>query len=155
MRRVAFTLIGGGKGTGGYNYLLNLVRVLCMHESKRVTPVLLVGTDVPDDAIEPFRAARHAEIVRTPAMNESRKSAALGSAIVFGADSALKKLLEELRIDVLFESAQFFGGESECQQLHGSPTFSIDVCRTCLLDLGTGNGKLAFVPKSPHNARSC
>lgn len=109
MRRVAFTLIGGGKGTGGYNYLLNLVRVLCLHESKRVTSVLLVGTDVPDDVLEPFRAERHAEIVQTPAMNESRKSAALASAIVFGADSKMRNLLAELRIDVVFESAQFFG----------------------------------------------
>jgi len=109
VKRVAFTLIGGGKGTGGYNYLLNLVRVLCSYEAKRITPVLFVGTDVADDVIEPFQAERGAEIVRTPAMNKSRGTAALSSAIVFGADAAMKKLLVDLRIDVLFESAQFFG----------------------------------------------
>ena len=54
--RVAFTLIGGGKGTGGYNYLLNLLRVLCLHEASRVAPVLLLGTDVALDEAAPFEA---------------------------------------------------------------------------------------------------
>lgn len=107
--RVAFTLIGGGKGTGGYNYLLNLVRVLCTHERERVTPVLFLGTDVTPDDASPFEAITGAEIVRVPCLDRSRRPRALAAALILGADHPWRATLRERRIDVVFESAQFFG----------------------------------------------
>jgi glycosyltransferase involved in cell wall biosynthesis len=109
MTRVAFTMIGGGRGTGGYNYLLNLLRVLCTHEGLNITPVLLLGTDLPDIEIRPFRVIPGLEVVQSPSMNAAHKPAALRSALLLGADAAHLQLLRTQRIDLLFESAQFFG----------------------------------------------
>jgi glycosyltransferase involved in cell wall biosynthesis len=113
MIRIAFALIGGGRGTGGYNYLLNLVRVLKEHQSSAITPVLTVGTDVPEHEIEPFTAIPGLEVVRAPALDVARKRQALARSLVFGRDSAHHDLLRDLRIDVVFESAQFFGWRLE------------------------------------------
>ena len=107
--RIAFTLIGGGKGTGGYNYLVNLVRVLLQHEPDRISPVLIVGVEDSDDEIAPFLAIPHLEIVRSPSLNRSHKSAALAASLFWGVDPPFRRLLDQLRIDVVFESAQFFG----------------------------------------------
>lgn len=107
--RVAFTMIGGGKGTGGYNYLLNLLRVLCTHVDLGVTPVLLLGTDLSDTEAGPFCAIPGLEVVRSAAMDSAHKPAALRSALLWGADAAHLQLLRAQRIDVVFESAQFFG----------------------------------------------
>ena len=109
MIRVGFTLIGGGAGTGVYNYLLNLVRVLCSHEAHRVKPVLFFGTDMSEKDTAPFRDIVGAELAFTTAMDISQKGAALTRALLLGADASQKRLLDEHQIDVLFENAQFFG----------------------------------------------
>ena len=48
MNRVAFTLIGGKNWTGGYNYLVNLVKALAEYEHERLQPVLFFGTDLDE-----------------------------------------------------------------------------------------------------------
>ncbi len=107
--RVAFTLIGGGSGTGGYNYLLNLLRVLCHHESERVTPVLFLGMDVPQGDASPFEAVLGLEIVRTPTLNRSGRSRILAASLLLGVDSNLRDIFRMHGINIVFESAQFFG----------------------------------------------
>ncbi len=107
--RVAFTLIGGGQGTGLYNYLLNLMRVLRMHEADRVTPLLFLGTDVAADEAAPFEAVVGVEIIRSPALDRSRRSRSLAASLLCGVDPALRELFDRHQIDVVFESAQFFG----------------------------------------------
>lgn len=109
MKRVAFTLIGGGRGTGGYNYLLNLVRVLCIHEASHVKPVLFLGTDVDPDEAAPFEALAGAEIVRSPVLDRARRSRSLAVSLLWGADTGMRDLFRTCSIDVVFESAQFFG----------------------------------------------
>ena len=56
--RVAFTIIESKNWTGGYNYLLNLLRLLAKHEQDRLTPVLLVGETCSDDDINNFEKYR-------------------------------------------------------------------------------------------------
>lgn len=107
--RVAFTLMGGKNWTGGYNYLLNLVRVLGEHQAGRVTPVLFFGTDAPADEAAPFAGLPGAEIVRSPVMNASRKGESLRAALLWGADGPTRALFRAHRVHVVFESAQFFG----------------------------------------------
>ena len=109
MIRVGFSLIGGGHGTGGYNYLLNLVRLLCEYEANRVRPVLLFGEDIAEADVAPFRMIGGAELALAPVMNRAHKSALLARALLTGRDAAFQRLLEEQRIDLVFESAQFFG----------------------------------------------
>lgn len=107
--RVAFTLIGGGKGTGGYNYLLNLLSVLCAHEAGRIQPVLFLGTDVAADDAAGFEPIFGLEIVRSPVVNHARRSVTLARSLLLGVDGDLHSLFRSNRIDVVFESAQFFG----------------------------------------------
>ena len=107
--RVAFTLIGGGKGTGGYNYLLNLLRVLCLYEAGRVAPVLLLGTDVALDEAAPFETMAGLKVVRSPVLDHARGSRSLALSLFGGVDRALRGLFLAQQIDVVFESAQFFG----------------------------------------------
>ena len=107
--RVAFTLIGGGKGTGGYNYLLNLLHVLCEHEASRIQPVLFLGTAVAADEADSFEATAGLEIIRSPVVNRTRRSATLAKSLLLGVDADLQALFRSQRIDVVFESAQFFG----------------------------------------------
>ena len=109
MTRVGFTLIGGGRGTGGYNYLLNLLGVLAAHESGRIAPVLFIGTDVGTTEVAPFDAMAGLEVIRDGAFDRSRDAGALAAALVTGADRARRTIVVEHRVDLLFESAQFFG----------------------------------------------
>ena len=109
MIRVAFTLIGGGRGTGGYNYLLNVLRVLCHHELARVTPVLFLGADISREEASPFEAVRGLEIVRTPVLNGGTQFRILAAARLLGIDSSLRDMFLMHGINVAFESAKFFG----------------------------------------------
>lgn len=107
--RVAFTLIGGKDWTGGYNYLLNLLNVLGQHQRDCLTPVLFVGEACTDDDVAPFAAIPGVEFVRTPLLNASRRASSLMQAMLLGRDGSLQRLFQSHRINVVFESAQFFG----------------------------------------------
>ena len=109
LMRVGFTLIGGGKGTGGYNYLLNLLRVVSAHQAARLTPVLFLGTDIDEATARPLAEAIGLEIVRSSAFDRARKTRSLAASAIVGADLAVRRQFEQARIDVLFESAQFHG----------------------------------------------
>ena len=123
MTRVAFTLIGGKTWTGGYNYLLNLVRVLAEHQSGRLIPVLFFGTDTDESEAAPFAQVPGAEIVRTPLMNQSRKARSLALSLVMGCDSQIRALFRQHGIDVVFESAQFFGARLGIPAIAWIPDF--------------------------------
>lgn len=107
--RVAFTLIGGKDWTGGYNYLQNLLGVLGQHPRNRLTPVLFVGEACSADDVAAFAAIPGVELVRTPLLNASRRARSLMQAMLLGQDIPLQHLFQTHRIDVVFESAQFFG----------------------------------------------
>lgn len=107
--RVAFPMIGGKDWTGGRNYLLNLIRALTKHSPGVLTPVLLFGDDVSTDETAPFACLLGVELVSTPLLDQDRRLGSLALSLAFGADSAMKRLLKDQRIDVVFEAAQFFG----------------------------------------------
>ena len=107
--RVAFTVVGGADWTGGHNYLINLLHVLHSHEKGRLTPVLFVPGIFTADAIAPFAAIPGTEIVPTALLDPGRRSRALLQSLLLGRDRALARLFREQQIDVVFESAQFFG----------------------------------------------
>ncbi len=109
MIRIAFTLIGGKSWTGGYNYLLNLVRVMAKYHPEAVTPVLFFGTDIDPVEAACFAAIQGTEVVMSPCMNQARKQASLTRSVFLGVDAPVQKLLRANDIDVIFENAQFFG----------------------------------------------
>ena len=121
--RVAFMLIGGKSWTGGYNYLLNLVRVLAMHESGRITPLLFFGIDTAPDEALPFADIAGVEVIHSPLMNQARKSRSLFATILLGRDTAVRDLFVQHQVDLVFESAQFFGTRLGLPALAWIPDF--------------------------------
>jgi glycosyltransferase involved in cell wall biosynthesis len=107
--RVAFTLIGDKDWTGGYNYLLNLLATLAQHQKDQLTPVLFVGAACSHDDVAAFAAIPGVELVQTPLLNASRRAGSLMQAMLRGRDVPMQRLFLAHRIDVVFESAQFFG----------------------------------------------
>lgn len=123
MIRVAFTLIGGRNWTGGYNYLLNLLRVITARRSGAVQPVVFFGTVTDADEAHPFGAIDGVEIVTSPALNADRRFASLLRSLLLGADPAMRRLLHEHRIDVVFENAQFHGARLGIPAIAWIPDF--------------------------------
>ncbi|MEI7431605.1 MAG: glycosyltransferase family 1 protein [Betaproteobacteria bacterium] len=109
MIRVAFTFISGKNWTGGYNYLLNLLRALAENASHRVSPVLFVGNDVSEKDLAPFEQISGIQLVRNVVFNEAGKGRRLRQALLMGSDHLAARVFSERDIDVVFESAQFYG----------------------------------------------
>lgn len=107
--RVAFTLIGGRNWTGGYNYLLNLLRSLAQHQPGRLTPVLFFGNATDPDDAGPFLELGGVEVVQSPLFDGPRRRRGLLKALLLGRDAELQGLFAQHRIEAVFESAQFFG----------------------------------------------
>lgn len=107
--RVAFTLMGGKDWTGGHNYLLNLLSVLGKYQKDRLTPVLFAGDACSADDIAAFSDIPGVELVKTQLLNAPRRGRSLMQAMLLGRDLSVQCLFREQRIDVVFESAQFFG----------------------------------------------
>ncbi len=109
MIRVAFTLIGGKNWTGGYNYLLNLVRALTEHASGRVLPILFFGTDIDESDALPFEHIGGALVIRNAVFDQARQRARLRQALLTGCDQAAAAAFSAQGINVVFEPAQFYG----------------------------------------------
>jgi glycosyltransferase involved in cell wall biosynthesis len=121
--RVAFTLIGGKGWTGGYNYLLNLLRALSDHASGRVQPVLFLGDDVVEDGLSAFVALPGVEIVRSPDLKEALTKRRLRQAVLAGIDRSAVRAFEEHGTDVIFEAAQFYGWRLRIPAIAWVPDF--------------------------------
>lgn len=143
--RVAFTLIGGRNWTGGYNYLLNLVKVLAEHQGERVTPVLFFGTDTDEAEAAPFAAIAGAEVVRTPLMNQARKTRSLLRSLVLGVDAPVRALFEAQRIELVFESAVFFGWRLALPAVAWIPDLQHRVLPQLFTRLGYWKRELGFL----------
>jgi len=105
--RVAFTSIPRGLWSGGYNYQSNLFRALQRYHPGTVTPVLFAGPDENPDDLAALAAIPGVEFVQSPAFRQSKKS--LMEALVLGRDSEALAEFSSARIDLIFESARYFG----------------------------------------------
>jgi glycosyltransferase involved in cell wall biosynthesis len=112
--RVAFSLIGGGNWTGGYNYLLNLLSVLAGETPDTVQPILFAGVDIPEEELAPFRSIRGCQIVQDAIFNEKDRPKLLMRALVLSRLPEVETLLRRLQVDVMFESAIFLGWRLGC-----------------------------------------
>lgn len=123
MIRVAFPLIGGRGWTGGYNYLLNLLRVVQTSAPGRITPVILLGPDAPIGDHTPFAEIPGVQIVVDPAFGAAGRSGRLLEAILLGLDSRAARAFREYKIDVVFEAAQFHGWRLPIASIAWIPDF--------------------------------
>lgn len=110
--RVAFPLIDRATWTGGYNYLLNLFRVLRQFTPDRIAPVLFHGPDAGAADLDPFIDMPGQERVVSPLFDttlRTQRARRGGLALVRGRDAGAEALFREHRIDVAFESAGYYG----------------------------------------------
>ncbi|MGY8668352.1 glycosyltransferase family 1 protein [Bradyrhizobium sp. UFLA05-109] len=105
--RVAFTNIPRRLWAGGYNYQRNLFEVLNRHRPGAITPVLFAGAADDDDEIAAFARIPGVEVVRSPVFD--RAGGHLFRALAFGLDAPAYALFHDHNIDMVFESARFFG----------------------------------------------
>ena len=127
MIRIALTLIGGENWTGGYNYLLNLVRALVEHVPDRVQPVLFFGTDVDEKDAVPFELIAGAVVIRDAAFNEACKARRLRQALFIGCDQAAASAFAAQDINVVFEAAQFYGWRFPVPAVAWIPDFAAEL----------------------------
>ena len=107
--RVGFPLISSRAWMGGYNYLLNLVSALARYESERIEPVIFCGDDTLASEIQPFMTINGISVVRHPGFSPTARRRGLMQAILLGADRMAVSAFNTQHIDVIFESARFFG----------------------------------------------
>ena len=107
--RVGFTLMGGKKWTGGYNYLINLFTTLSLEIPDSLFPILFVGNDVPNAELLPFHRIPGCTVIRDPAFNLDKRSGVLLRSVFLGLDPAINRALQKAKIDVVFESGIFLG----------------------------------------------
>ena len=109
MIRVAFPVIGGWGSTGGYNYLLNLVRVCQTYAPGRFVPVIFFGADSVESDRRPFQDIAGVEVVVDRAFGAAGRSRRIVEALILGQDGAARRAFREQGVDVVFEAAQFYG----------------------------------------------
>lgn len=110
--RVAFPLIDRATWTGGYNYLLNLFRVLHRFAPDRVTPVLFHGPDASAADLHPFVDMHGQECVVSRLFDTSLRTQRArrgGLALLRGRDAAAEALFRRHEVDVAFESGGYYG----------------------------------------------
>jgi len=105
--RVAFTHIARRLWAGGHNYQSNLFAALNRFCPGAIVPVVFAGMN--DDAAELTALGRISgvEVVQSPAFDRRRMG--LVVALTLGLDRAAAAEFEARGIDLVFESARFFG----------------------------------------------
>jgi len=108
MIRTAFTLPDRKRWTGGYQYFINLFRVLRKYGAGRVRPVVFVGEDVAAADLAPINDGM-ADVVRSPDFSASSGGLRLASALFTGSDGQAARIYRNHGIQVVFESARYHG----------------------------------------------
>ena len=123
MIRIAFTMIGGKSWIGGYNYLINLLKVITAYHPTALQPVLFFGTDTDPDEILPFEAIGGIEIITSSALNADKRVLSLITSLIFGANPSTRRLFREHRIEIVFENAQYHGAHLGIPAIAWIPDF--------------------------------
>ena len=122
MIRTAFTLPDRKRWTGGYQYFINLFRVLRKYGGGNVRPVVFVGDAVEAADLAPIDDGM-AEIVRSAAFCASTGGMRLGEALLTGVDRKAAQLYRAHGIRVVFESARYHGWRFPLPTLAWLPDF--------------------------------
>ena len=106
---IAFTLIASKSWMGGFNYLLNLLTALSRYDSERIRPFIFCGTEASDADVEAFEVIPGVVAIRSEFFNADNRRHALIRSLLTGVDSAAMACFKQHQIDIVFESATFYG----------------------------------------------
>src|SRR5205085_684123 len=107
--RLAIPVIGGPHWLGGWNYMLNLVRVMAEFAPGEVDLLLFAGSDLYPGALAELQALPGVTLVQDAMFDPAPTSRRLARAIVTGVDRPALDLFRRHGVDVVFEAARFFG----------------------------------------------
>lgn len=105
--RVAFTHIPQQFWAGGHNYQSNLLAALDQYRQGEFTPVVFAENGDADAELDALARIPGVEVVRSGAFD--RRRVGLAEALGLGVDRAIAVEFRKKRIDVVFETARFFG----------------------------------------------
>jgi glycosyltransferase involved in cell wall biosynthesis len=105
--RVAFTIIPRRTWAGGYNYQSNLFAALNRYRQGEIAPIVFAGEQ--DDAADLEALARIPGVETAQSAVFDRRRAGLAAALSLGLDYAAIAEFRKRQVDVVFESARFFG----------------------------------------------
>ena len=109
MIRIAFTLIGGRDWLGGVNYLRNLIQVLCTFHANDLKPIIFVDKSISKDTLQTLMSIKGLEVVETSTLSKKFKFTTILETFIWGRNIQFHRLLKKMNIDIVFESAQFYG----------------------------------------------
>ncbi len=105
--RLAIPVVASRTWLGGFNYQLNLARSLASHASGKIKPVVFLDEN-SDDATA-FTFSPGVEVVLGSSFSRQGQTPRLMQALLFGLDKSAAKTFAMHKIDIVFESARFFG----------------------------------------------
>jgi glycosyltransferase involved in cell wall biosynthesis len=105
--RVAFTIIPRRIWAGGYNYQSNLLAALSRHCQGEIEPVVFAGEQ--DDCADLAALARIPGVATALSGAFDDRRAGLAAALCSGLDYAAVSKFRQQKVDVVFESARYFG----------------------------------------------
>lgn len=123
MLRVAFPLIGRGGWTGGINYLTNTLRLISSRLSSQIEPWLFLSPEENESFGFELRPLVEDRVIVDPAIGVSGRGMSLARAVISGRDSNLEALLAKRSIDVVFETASFYGARFSIPVVSWMPDF--------------------------------
>lgn len=94
---------------GGLNYQVNLLNALITHQSHRIMPVLFLGEDAEPSILNRFQNITGLKVIQDKVFNQRESRFRLFLSMLSGIDYAALRLFKKHEIDVVFESASFFG----------------------------------------------
>ncbi|WP_353427869.1 glycosyltransferase family 4 protein [Polynucleobacter sp. MWH-UH19D] len=123
MITIAFNYIDGRIWRGGHQYIFNLVSALSSFSPDRVRSIIFVGTDIAVEDLRVFEGIERVKVVRNQTFNSSRNNLRLFKAILFGSDNEALNIFLENKVDIVFESARFYGWHFPLPVLTWIPDF--------------------------------
>ena len=121
--RLGFTLIGDGRWSGGLNYQRTLLQLLDGPLAGRIEACVMVAPEHEALAQRTFGPLLRRPLVVDPRLAGAGTGLRAASALATGRDRALAALVAEQGIDVMFETARFFGTGFPVPLLSWMPDF--------------------------------
>jgi glycosyltransferase involved in cell wall biosynthesis len=120
---VGFTLIGRGNWSGGETYLRNMLGVVAKQLAGQVSATLFLTPVQAQRIGTSFDALLSRPAIVDPAVEGAGLGSRALKALLTGSDSRFAALVAEQRIDVMFETAQWFGNGFPVPVLSWIPDF--------------------------------
>ena len=106
---IGFLLIGDGNWKGGLNYQKTLLKIISTHLSELVVAKIFATSNQLKIAEEAFGQYLEEPIIIDSRVNKAGTGIKALKALIFGSDKSIENLFHENNVDIVFETARFFG----------------------------------------------